>query len=70
MGLCRFLSITLRPCKQATLSVRNFKTGAATKERNTPLERSFLGLHNEPPRDSVKCSVYPLGGAKQSTLHF
>ena len=39
MGLHGFLRITLRPCKQAILSMRNFKTGAATEECNLPLER-------------------------------
>ena len=70
MGLLHFLPTTLRPCKQAILSMRNFKTGAATDQRNTPLERSLLGLCNELSLDSVKCSVLPLGGAKHSTFHF
>ena len=63
----RFLPITLWPCKQATLSKRNFKTGTATKEYNTPLEKPLLGLCNELSLHSVGCSVLPLGGAKHST---
>ena len=60
----------IRPCKQATLSKGNLKTGAATEECNKLLERPLLGLGNEFPLDSVKCFVLPLGGAKYSTLHF
>ena len=70
MRLNRFLPITLRLCKQATLSLRNFKTGATLEECNTPLERPLLGLYNELPLDSVERSVLPLGGAKHSTLRF
>ena len=70
MGLDRFLPITLWPCEQATLGARNFQTGAATEECNTPLEKPLLGLSNELLLDSVECSVLPLGGAKHSTLLF
>ena len=66
---CPFLCITLWPCKQATLSMRNFKTEAATDESNTPLERTLLGLSKELSFDSVECSVLPLSGAKHGTLN-
>ena len=70
MGLSRLLPITLCLYKQATLNMRNFKTGAAKTECNTPLKRLLLGLCNELLLDSIECSVLPLGGAEHSTLLF
>ena len=55
---------------KATLSKRNFKTGAATKEFNTPLERLLLELCSELLLNSEESSILPLGGAKHSTLLF
>ena len=60
----------LQSAKQANLSQRNFKTGTATDECNTPLERSLLGIYNELSFDSIECSIFLLSDAKHSTLLF
>ena len=50
--------------------MRNFKTGAATKEYSTPLERPILELNNELLLHSVECSVLPLGIALNIAQNF